>query len=54
MTKNDVVESVFLNYYTCPQCNHHWADVYDCTVEDDCPSCGERHIEPYKSTDIIF
>lgn len=38
-----------LNYYTCPVCNYYWEDEWDCEVEDDCPSCGHRHITPKKS-----
>lgn len=41
----------FLNHYRCPQCNHHWSDVWNCLCDDDCPKCGNRHISPYASAD---
>jgi ssDNA-binding Zn-finger/Zn-ribbon topoisomerase 1 len=42
----------WLNYYECPECNDTWQDEWDCQVDDDCPSCGCRHISPYESVDI--
>lgn len=41
----------FINYYRCPSCGHEWEDAWDCQVNDDCGSCGLRHIEPYESED---
>ncbi len=41
----------FLNHYRCPQCDYHWSDAWDCTCDDDCPNCGNRHISPYTSED---
>lgn len=48
----DAAEMLFLNYYTCPTCEHEWTDSWDCTCDDDCPSCGERHISPTHSEDL--
>lgn len=42
----------FLNYYACPACDTHWEDRWSSMVDDDCPSCGLRHISPYDSEDI--
>lgn len=41
----------FINYYRCPSCGHQWYDVWSCQVNDDCPECGARHIEPHRSED---
>jgi len=46
-------EEQYINYYECPRCKHKWVDVWAAICEDDCPECGLRHIEPYKSEDII-
>jgi rubrerythrin len=43
--------SKFENFYRCPECEHEWEDTYTSIVEDDCPSCGNRHITPYQSED---
>ena len=32
--------------YDCPDCGEHWEDVWSCAVDDDCPTCGLRHIQP--------
>ena len=42
----------FKNFYECPKCGYHWEDEWDFICEDDCPSCGERHIKPYESEDL--
>ena len=42
----------WLKYYECPRCKYIWEDQWDCQVDDDCPSCGCRHISPYESVDI--
>jgi len=42
----------FLNFYKCARCGHRWADVWTATCDDDCPSCGARHMSPYKSQDV--
>lgn len=50
--KVEEVEYKFRNFYRCPYCGTEWEDVWDSTCDDDCPACGERHIEPYKSEDV--
>jgi len=42
----------FINYYKCYECNHKWIDVWDCMVDDRCPSCGFKHNSPYKSEEV--
>lgn len=44
--------SLFLNHYKCPRCNTEWDDEWDCMCDDDCPSCGMRHISPHNSEDL--
>lgn len=39
------------NHYRCPCCSSQWEDGWDCQVDDDCGSCGLRHISPYYSDD---
>ena len=39
----------YLHYYRCPRCANEWTDKWCATCNDDCPKCGMRHIEPYKS-----
>lgn len=39
------------NHYRCPCCRHQWQDGWDAQVDDDCGSCGARHISPYYSDD---
>ena len=39
----------FLNYYECPECEYEWEDEWSCMCDDDCPTCGARHISPYQS-----
>ncbi|WP_034619338.1 hypothetical protein [Chitinibacter tainanensis] len=46
---NDSDESWFINHYHCPSCGHKWQDEWSCQVDDDCPSCGARHISPHTS-----
>jgi len=45
---------MFTNYYRCPACDHEWSDQWSATCDDDCPSCGKRHISPYFSEDVNF
>lgn len=47
-----MAEARFLNYYQCPACKHKWTDLWDATCDDDCPSCGHRHVSPYHSADV--
>jgi|APCry1669192522_1035417.scaffolds.fasta_scaffold00372_10 DNA-directed RNA polymerase subunit RPC12/RpoP len=42
----------FRNFYCCPRCGHEWWDDWSATSDDDCPSCGARHISPNRSEDI--
>jgi predicted nucleic acid-binding Zn-ribbon protein len=44
--------SEYLNRYVCYECGHTWHDVWDCGVEDDCPRCGARHVEPMESNEL--
>ena len=41
-----------LNKYTCPDCKYSWPDIWECEVNDVCPACGTRHIEPWWSEEI--
>ena len=50
--QDEDIKFMFLNYYECPECENIWEDQWDCQVDDDCPSCGCRHISPYESVDI--
>lgn len=43
---------LFVNHYHCPQCKNDWQDAWDATCDDDCPTCGMRHISPFKSGDF--
>lgn len=45
------VTSQFRNHYKCPACGHEWSDVWSAQCDDDCPSCGTRHISPHSSDD---
>lgn len=49
---NDPDSGGFRNHYTCPQCGHSWQDSWTATCDDDCPSCGKRHISPTHSEDM--
>lgn len=42
----------YRNYYRCARCDCEWPDEWSCTCEDDCPSCGARHMTPYESVDL--
>lgn len=42
----------WLNYYECPTCDYHFYDVYDCTVNEQCDSCGQKHIGPANSWEL--
>lgn len=41
----------FLNHCRCDECGETWDDEWSCTCDDDCPSCGSRHMSPYDSDD---
>lgn len=32
--------------YNCPACDKDWTDVYSCSVNGQCPHCGQRDVEP--------
>ena len=42
----------FRNYYQCDRCDHEWQDEWSCMCDDDCPSCGARHMEPFESDNL--
>lgn len=42
------------NHYVCPRCKYAWDDEWSCAVDDDCPSCGFRHIGPEDSEDLTI
>lgn len=50
--KEQVVESWFINHYTCPRCDTHWQDEWYCMVDDECPQCLMRNISPHRSEDV--
>jgi hypothetical protein len=50
--EEDDEEHMFLNYYRCYRCQHEWTDEWSAMCEDECPNCGARHCEPYKSEDL--
>lgn len=41
-----------LNKYKCYKCNHKWADVYECSVDMECPDCGAKACSPYESETV--
>ena len=45
-------EPLFLNHYTCDRCGYEWQDEWSCACDDDCPSCGARHMSPHESEQI--
>jgi hypothetical protein len=40
-----------LNFYKHDECESHWADLWDCGCNDECPNCGAE-IEPYASLEV--
>lgn len=42
----------FRNHYRCERCGHEWSSDWSCQVDDDCPSCGARHMSPTSSDDL--
>lgn len=42
----------YVNHYRCARCHYEWPDEWSCTCEDDCPSCGARHMTPYESDNL--
>lgn len=41
----------FTNHYRCPECGEEWEDRWSCACNDECPGCGLKDIEPYRSED---
>ena len=39
---------IYLNYYRCER-GHEWTDEWDCTCDDECPTCGGGNYTPVKS-----
>lgn len=46
------VEENWRNFYQCPDCGEEWEDVWSSQVNDDCPCCGLREVEPYTSEEV--
>jgi hypothetical protein len=42
----------FRNHYQCDRCGGEWADWWSSMCDDDCPSCGARHMSPDRSDDL--
>jgi len=42
----------FRNYYQCERCDGEWIDEWSCMCDDDCPTCGLRHMTPHFSDDL--
>ena len=42
----------FCNYYECERCGHFWRGKWSYMCDDDCPSCGARHMSPLDSDDL--
>jgi hypothetical protein len=40
-----------LNFYKHEGCGTHWADLWSCGCNDECPKCGAE-IEPYVSLPV--
>lgn len=43
--------TLFGNEYSCPRCEYGWTDFWTAQCDDDCPSCGARHISPSESVE---
>jgi hypothetical protein len=40
-----------LNFYKHKECGTHWADLWSCGCNDECPKCGGE-IEPYANLPV--
>ncbi len=40
-----------LNFYKHEECGTHWADLWSCGCNDECPNCGGE-IEPYENLPV--
>jgi uncharacterized protein with PIN domain len=45
-------EMKFHNFYRCPECGTEWDDCWDSMCNDECPECGIKDIEPYRSEEL--
>ena len=45
-------EDKYLNHYRCPSCGEEWQDTYSCHVNESCPVCDLKEIQPYR-TEVI-
>lgn len=52
MLNNDEEARLFRNHYRCGDCDVEWNDLWSCTCNDRCPTCG-KEIEPYESEDVV-
>jgi rubrerythrin len=48
------VPLLFRNKYACPSCGTNWEDSWDSGCDDDCPTCGQRHIAPSESEPVAL
>lgn len=39
------------SFYSCPECDTQWEDVWDCACDDSCPECHASDISPYEFRD---
>jgi Zn-finger nucleic acid-binding protein len=53
MSGSIIERFMFQNHYLCPVCDHSWVDVWESSVDDDCPKCGHRHVSPYQTNTLI-
>ena len=42
---------MFILVYECPDCNEVWSQRWECTVDDTCPNCGKKNIQPVEVID---
>jgi uncharacterized protein (DUF983 family) len=42
----------FRNHYRCDRCGNEWVDWWSSMCDDDCRSCGARHMSPHDSDDL--
>ncbi len=44
--------SLLLLIYLCPECKQKWRDVWNCTVNGQCPKCYKQDVTPLSSHEI--
>ena len=49
---SDGAPCFYVNFYGCERCGHQWQDQWSGTCDDDCPACGDRAYEPFKSIEL--